>query len=144
MEKFYSVIAWIAALNRRVDDFVDYSLKSKTSAGQTFGIFSALGDVAFTYVGHSDTMSGNANDDNILITLDHPRWLIAMANMFVIIHVIGGYQGFSVITTFIAITFPFFGGLLGFFGGFALAPTSYYSHGMFSLLTASLHHLANN
>lgn len=27
---------------------------------------------------------------------------------------------------FIAIALPFFGGLLGFFGGFALAPTSYY------------------
>ncbi|CAH1414889.1 unnamed protein product [Lactuca virosa] len=101
---------------------------------------------------------GNTVDDNILITLEHPPWLIASANMFVIIHVIGGYQIFSmpvydmietflvksvklkpsgvlrftvrtlfvVITTFIAITFPFFGGLLGFFGGFALAPTTYY------------------
>jgi hypothetical protein len=27
---------------------------------------------------------------------------------------------------FIAITFPFFGGLLGFFGGFAFAPTTYF------------------
>ncbi|XP_076905728.1 lysine histidine transporter 2-like [Bidens hawaiensis] len=101
---------------------------------------------------------GNKVDDNILITLDHPPWLIAMANMFVIIHIIGGYQIFSmpvydmietylvksrkfrpsaplrftvrtsfvVFTAFVAITIPFFGGLLGFFGGFALAPTSYY------------------
>ncbi|KAK1438163.1 hypothetical protein QVD17_03966 [Tagetes erecta] len=101
---------------------------------------------------------GNKVDDNILITLDHPRWLIAMANLFVIIHVIGGYQIFSmpvydmietflvksakfqpssilrffvrttfvVLTTFVAIAIPFFGALLGFFGGFALAPTSYY------------------
>ncbi|KAJ8639489.1 hypothetical protein MRB53_016183 [Persea americana] len=29
-------------------------------------------------------------------------------------------------TMFIAITFPFFGGLLGFFGGFAFAPTTYF------------------
>uniref|UniRef100_A0A804PS13 Amino acid transporter transmembrane domain-containing protein n=1 Tax=Zea mays TaxID=4577 RepID=A0A804PS13_MAIZE len=29
-------------------------------------------------------------------------------------------------TTFIAITIPFFGGLLGFFGGFAFAPTTYF------------------
>ncbi|KAL4653195.1 hypothetical protein ACB092_01G285600 [Castanea dentata] len=27
---------------------------------------------------------------------------------------------------FVAITFPFFGGLLGFFGGFAFAPTTYF------------------
>lgn len=35
---------------------------------------------------------GNTVDDNILITLEKPNWLIAMANMFVVIHVIGGYQ----------------------------------------------------
>ncbi|EPS65615.1 hypothetical protein M569_09163, partial [Genlisea aurea] len=101
---------------------------------------------------------GNAVDDNILLTLSRPRWLIAAANMCVLIHVIGGYQiyampvfdmietvcvkkmnfapsfalRFSVrtlyvlITMFIGMTFPFFGGLLGFFGGFALAPTTYF------------------
>ena len=35
---------------------------------------------------------GNAVDDNILITLEKPRWLIALANMFVVVHVIGSYQ----------------------------------------------------
>jgi len=101
---------------------------------------------------------GNAVDDNILITLERPRWLIAAANMFVVIHVIGGYQIYAmpvfdmmetvlvkklhfspgialrliarslfvVLTMFIGICIPFFGGLLGFFGGFALAPTTYY------------------
>ncbi|KAL6973470.1 hypothetical protein U1Q18_027655 [Sarracenia purpurea var. burkii] len=29
-------------------------------------------------------------------------------------------------TMFVAITFPFFDGLLGFFGGFAFAPTTYF------------------
>lgn len=29
-------------------------------------------------------------------------------------------------TMFVGITFPFFGGLLGFFGGFAFAPTTYF------------------
>jgi hypothetical protein len=33
---------------------------------------------------------------------------------------------FSAFTVLIAITFPFFGGLLGFFGGFAFAPTTYF------------------
>ncbi|KAK8970324.1 Lysine histidine transporter 1 [Platanthera guangdongensis] len=33
----------------------------------------------------------NTIEDNILISLQKPRWLIAMANMFVVIHVIGSY-----------------------------------------------------
>ncbi|KAK8938855.1 Lysine histidine transporter 1 [Platanthera zijinensis] len=101
---------------------------------------------------------GNTVEDNILISLQKPRWLIAMANMFVVIHVIGSYQIYAMpvfdmietvlvknlnfppglplrliarssyvgITMFVAITFPFFGALLGFFGGFAFAPTTYF------------------
>ncbi|KAG0464189.1 hypothetical protein HPP92_020258 [Vanilla planifolia] len=102
---------------------------------------------------------GNSVDDNILITLEKPKWLIAMANMFVVIHVIGGYQVYAMpvydmmesmlvkklnlppglmlrliarttyvaFTMIVAISIPFFGGLLGFFGGFAFAPTTYFS-----------------
>ncbi|KAI4382512.1 hypothetical protein MLD38_008467 [Melastoma candidum] len=101
---------------------------------------------------------GNAVDDNILITLERPAWLIAAANMFVVVHVIGSYQiyampvfdmietvlikklkftpsfklRFITRTTYVAFTMvtaiciPFFGSLLGFFGGFALAPTTYF------------------
>ncbi|KZV39968.1 lysine histidine transporter 1 [Dorcoceras hygrometricum] len=101
---------------------------------------------------------GNSVDDNILITLEKPTWLIAAANLFVLIHVIGSYQIYAMpvfdmletflvkkvkfspstklrlitrtlyvgFTMFIGMTFPFFGGLLGFFGGFALAPTTYF------------------
>ncbi|CAA3005477.1 lysine histidine transporter 1-like [Olea europaea subsp. europaea] len=103
-------------------------------------------------------MFGNKVDDNILITLEKPIWLIAMANMFVVVHVIGSYQIYAMpvfdmietvlykklkfrpswyvrfvsrniyvgFTMFVAISFPFFGGLLGFFGGFAFAPTTYF------------------
>ncbi|KAL8097677.1 lysine histidine transporter 1-like [Apium graveolens] len=103
-------------------------------------------------------MFGNAVSDNILITLKNPDWLIAMANMFVVFHVIGSYQIYAMpvfdmietvlvkklkfppsfglrfvsrnlyvaFTMFVAICFPFFGGLLGFFGGFAFAPTTYF------------------
>ncbi|KAG9152325.1 hypothetical protein Leryth_021265 [Lithospermum erythrorhizon] len=102
---------------------------------------------------------GNSVEDNVLISLEKPAWLIAMANMFVVIHVIGSYQVYAmpvfdtmeswlvkrwnfspsrklrfctrtsyvVVTMFVAITFPFFGGLLGFFGGFAFAPTTYFT-----------------
>ncbi|KAF6156903.1 hypothetical protein GIB67_000443 [Kingdonia uniflora] len=103
-------------------------------------------------------MFGNAVEDNILISLNKPTWLIVMANMFVVVHVIGSYQIYAMpvfdmletvlvkkahfppgialrliarslyvaFTMFIAITFPFFGGLLGFIGGFAFAPTTYF------------------
>ncbi|GMJ04327.1 lysine histidine transporter 1 [Hibiscus trionum] len=103
-------------------------------------------------------MFGNSVQDNILISLEKPAWLIAMANMFVVVHVIGSYQIYAMpvfdmmetvlvkklnfkpsrtlrfvvrnlyvaITMFIGICFPFFGGLLGFFGGFAFAPTTYF------------------
>ncbi|KAK4423922.1 Lysine histidine transporter 1 [Sesamum alatum] len=101
---------------------------------------------------------GNAIDDNVLLTLNKPTWLIATANMCVLVHVIGSYQVYAMpvfdmmetflvktmkfrpsfwlrfttrtlyvaLTMFLGMTFPFFGGLLGFFGGFALAPTTYY------------------
>lgn len=36
------------------------------------------------------------------------------------------FTWFAAITMLIAIAVPFFGGLLGFFGGFAFAPTTYF------------------
>ncbi|KAL2926176.1 Lysine histidine transporter 1 [Bienertia sinuspersici] len=38
---------------------------------------------------------GNRVDDNIMISLEKPIWLIAAANIFVVIHVIGSYQVFA-------------------------------------------------
>ncbi|KAL3636442.1 hypothetical protein CASFOL_020989 [Castilleja foliolosa] len=101
---------------------------------------------------------GNVVEDNILLALEKPTWLITLANAFVLVHVVGSYQVFAMpvfdmvesflvksmkfdpsntlrrttrilfvaLTMFIGMTFPFFGGLLGFFGGFALAPTTYF------------------
>ncbi|KAL7232731.1 hypothetical protein ACSBR2_010690 [Camellia fascicularis] len=100
---------------------------------------------------------GNNVQDNILISLEKPIWLIAMANMFVVIHVIGSYQIYAMpmfdmiemallkklnfeptlmlrffsrniyvaFTMFVGITFPFFGGLLGFFGEAFAATTCF-------------------
>ncbi|KAG9150616.1 hypothetical protein Leryth_008088, partial [Lithospermum erythrorhizon] len=101
---------------------------------------------------------GNVVEDNIMMSLEKPNWLIALANIFVVVHVIGSYQVFAmpvfdmletflvkklkfkpslclraiartayVATTMcIGVSLPFFGGLLGFFGGFAFAPGSYF------------------
>ncbi|XP_055807098.1 lysine histidine transporter-like 2 [Solanum dulcamara] len=125
------------------------------------GVFTAYVIVAICYlpvafIGY--WVFGNGVDDNILLTLHRPTWLVAAANIFVVVHVIGSYQVYAMpvfdmietyavklmkykpsfilrlfvrmvfvaFTLFVGMTFPFFGGLMGFFGGFALAPTSYY------------------
>jgi len=101
---------------------------------------------------------GNTVEDDILISLSTPTWLIATANMMVVVHVIGSYQIYAMpvfdmmetvlvkklhftpglplrlvarstyvaLTCFVGISLPFFGSLLGFFGGFAFAPTTYF------------------
>lgn len=43
---------------------------------------------------------GNKVEDNILLTLQKPRWLIASANMFVLVHVVGSYQVWFLSSTF--------------------------------------------
>lgn len=35
---------------------------------------------------------GNSVEDNILLSLEKPRWLIVAANIFVVVHVTGSYQ----------------------------------------------------
>ncbi|KAL5776240.1 hypothetical protein ACOSP7_009166 [Xanthoceras sorbifolium] len=97
-------------------------------------------------------------EDDVLISLKQPRWLIALANLMVFIHVIGSYQVFAMpvfdmiesflvqrlhckpgrllrlfarssyvaLTAIIGICIPFFGGLLGFFGGLVFSSTSYF------------------
>lgn len=47
-------------------------------------------------------------------------------NVFFLFCFVYQYNFFSAFTMFVGITFPFFGSLLGFFGGFALAPTTYF------------------
>ncbi|KAM6548157.1 hypothetical protein CsatB_019833 [Cannabis sativa] len=101
---------------------------------------------------------GQDVDDNVLIDLQKPSWLIASANLMVVIHVIGSYQVYAMpvfdlvermmmeklnfppgillrlvarttyvaLTLFVGVSFPFFGDLLGFFGGFGFAPTSFF------------------
>nr|CAB3463460.1 unnamed protein product [Digitaria exilis] len=101
---------------------------------------------------------GSSVEPNVLISLEKPTWLIAAANLMVVVHVVGGYQVFAMpmfdmietalvknlkykpgfwlrlvsrsayvaATMLVGLTFPFFDGLLGFFGGFGFAPTTYF------------------
>ncbi|CAI0459041.1 unnamed protein product [Linum tenue] len=101
---------------------------------------------------------GQAVQDNVLLDLQRPAWLIASANLMVVVNVIGSYQVYAMpvfdmlermmvkkwnfsqglplrlvvrsayvaFTLFVGVTFPFFGDLLGFFGGFGFAPTSFF------------------
>ncbi|XP_047180212.1 lysine histidine transporter 1-like [Vigna umbellata] len=201
MSLSYSTIAWAASLHRGVQPGVQYGSRFSTDAGSVFGVFGALGTIAFGYAGHNVVLEiqatipstpekpskkamwkgmlvayvvvalcyfpvalvgywafGNGVDDNILLSLEKPRWLIVAANLFVFVHVTGSYQVFGVpvfdtlesflvkqmkfqptwflrfitrncyvlLTLFLGATFPFFGGLLGFFGGFVFAPTTYF------------------
>ncbi|CAL0328001.1 unnamed protein product [Lupinus luteus] len=62
------------------------------------GVVVAYIGVAFCYfpvalIGYY--MFGNSVDDNILMSLERPAWLIAAANLFVVVHVVGGYQIFA-------------------------------------------------
>lgn len=135
MSGSYSTIAWVASVDKGVQNDVQYGYKAKSTSGTVFNFLSALGNVAFAYAGHNVVLEiqatipstpekpskgpmwrgvivayivvalcyfpvaligywifGNNVEDNILLSLEKPRWLIALANMFVVIHVIGSYQ----------------------------------------------------
>uniref|UniRef100_A0A2C9U3S0 Amino acid transporter transmembrane domain-containing protein n=2 Tax=Manihot esculenta TaxID=3983 RepID=A0A2C9U3S0_MANES len=101
---------------------------------------------------------GDLVEDDVLISLEKPRWTIAIANLMVFFHVIGSFQvyampvfdkiesylvtkrnftpgknlrlvarsGYVAFVGIVGICVPFFGGLLGFFGGLVFASTSYF------------------
>ncbi|KAK9756344.1 hypothetical protein RND81_01G090500 [Saponaria officinalis] len=101
---------------------------------------------------------GRTVEDDVLVSLERPPWIISAANFMVFIHVVGSYQVFAMpmydmiesyllqkwnctpgvilrliarstyvaLTAIVGICVPFFGGLLGFFGGLAFASTSYF------------------
>ncbi|CAI9777278.1 unnamed protein product [Fraxinus pennsylvanica] len=138
------------------------STPEKPSKGPMWrGVIAAYVAIAFCYfpvalIGY--WIFGNKVDENIFRSLEKPVWLIAMANLFVVVHLIGGYQIYAMpvfdmieyalvkilkfkpswmlrivsrniyvaFTMVVGITIPFFNGLLGFFGGFAFASTTYF------------------
>ncbi|CAG7885715.1 unnamed protein product [Brassica rapa] len=146
----YSTIAWAASMSKGVREDVEYGYKEKSTVGMVFNFFSGLGDKP-----SKGPMWKGVIVAYIIVALS---WLIATANIFVVIHVIGSYQIYAMpvfemmetllvkklnfrpttilrfcvrsfyvaATMFLGMTFPIFGGLLAFFGGFAFAPTTYF------------------
>lgn len=76
------------------------STEEKPSKGPMWkGVIAAYTIIALCYlpvaiIGY--WMFGDSVDGNILVTLHKPRWLIAMANMFVVFHLIGSYQIYAI------------------------------------------------
>ncbi|KAG0525942.1 hypothetical protein BDA96_06G101700 [Sorghum bicolor] len=83
---------------------------------------------------------GRDVSDNVLVALQRPPWLVAAANMIVhqdilvtrfrlpqgLLLRLVARSAYVAFTLFIAVTFLFFGDLLGFFGGFGFTPTFYF------------------
>ncbi|KAK9903830.1 hypothetical protein M0R45_000937 [Rubus argutus] len=173
MSLSYSTIAWAGCLSKGRVDNVSYAYKKTSSTDYMFRVFNSLGQISFAFAGHAVALEIQATipstpeeafkntddvDDNVLMDLKRPAWLIASANLMVVVHVIGSYQVYAMpvfdmlermmmkrlnfppgvalrlvarsayvaFTLFVGVTFPFFGDLLGFFGGFGFAPTSYF------------------
>ncbi|CAL5415240.1 unnamed protein product [Camellia sinensis] len=112
MSLSYSTIAWAASLHKGVQPHVEYGYKAKTTVGTVLtssiqatipstpekpskgpmwkGVIVAYIVVALCYfpvslIGY--WVFGNKIDDDILITLEKPAWLIAMANLFAVVHI---------------------------------------------------------
>ncbi|XP_020554351.1 lysine histidine transporter-like 1 isoform X2 [Sesamum indicum] len=137
MSVSYSAIAWGASVDKGVQPDVQYGYKPGSTADTVFDFFSALGIVVFAYGGHNVEMEIQATMPS---TPEIPSKVYAMA-VFDMMETLlvkklkfrptwrlrfisrSTYVAF---TMFIAITFPFFNGLLAFFGGFAFAPTTYF------------------
>lgn len=131
----YSTIAWVASAHHGQEPDVSYAYKDTTASNTVYGVFNALGDIAFAYAGHNVVLEiqatipsspekpskiamwrgvlvaylivaicyfpvalvgywafGQSVGDNILTTLNKPTWLVAMANLMVVVHVTGSYQ----------------------------------------------------
>lgn len=59
------------------------------------GVWVAYAVVSWCYFGVSIAgywAFGNAVEDNVIFSIGHPKWMVAMADLFVTVHVIGSYQ----------------------------------------------------
>ncbi|KAL2928683.1 Lysine histidine transporter 1 [Bienertia sinuspersici] len=112
MSLSYSAIAWIASAIKGVQQDISYGhnivLEIQASIPSTPDkpsktpmwkgsllayIIIALCYFPVAFVGYY--AFGENVDDNVLLSLEKPIWLIAAANIFVVIHVIGSYQVYA-------------------------------------------------
>ncbi|GER33292.1 amino acid transporter [Striga asiatica] len=107
MSLSYSTIAWGASVGKGKEPDVQYGYKASTTACTVFNFFGLLcGEellwlilllLCTTFRWFGNGVEGNDVEDNILLTLGKPVWLIAMANMLVVVHVIGNYQIYAML-----------------------------------------------
>ncbi|KAK9826733.1 hypothetical protein WJX81_002553 [Elliptochloris bilobata] len=140
MSLAYSTIAFGASMDAGLHytdrSKIDYTLNREPAFSGVFGVFNALGTVAFAYGGHNVVLEIQATlphppstvkpmmkgvyvayvvvlwcyfsvsiagywafgydvQDNILQTVGKPKWLIVMANLMVVVHVIGSFQVYT-------------------------------------------------
>ncbi|KAJ0602887.1 putative amino acid transporter, transmembrane domain-containing protein [Helianthus annuus] len=120
----YSTIAWVASLDKGVQPRIDYNIgyKETTQAGTVLSFFNRLGAMAFAYAGHNVVYAIPVFDmiETLLVKKMNfkPTFMLRFITRITYMLV--------TFTMMFAICVPFFGGLLGFFGGFAFAPTTYF------------------
>ncbi|KAF1883708.1 hypothetical protein Lal_00012625 [Lupinus albus] len=116
----YTTIAWSASVHKGVQENVQYGYKTTTTLGTVFNFLSAICDVAFSYVGHNVVLEIQATIPSfpqkpskgpmlrgviiayLIVALCYfpvaliGYWMFVIANLFVVIHVIGSYQLYAI------------------------------------------------
>ena len=69
--------------------------EQNTSVPMMRGVWVAYAVVSWCYFGVSCAgywAFGNSVMSNVIFSIGHPKWMVAMADLFVTVHVIGSYQ----------------------------------------------------
>ena len=101
-------VSYGAYLDRRLT-VVQATLPSKpnqnTSVPMMRGVYVAYAVVSWCYFGVSIAgywAFGNNVMSNVIFSIGHPKWMVAMADLFVTVHVIGSYEVCLVTSNFAA------------------------------------------
>ncbi|KAK9929931.1 hypothetical protein M0R45_026999 [Rubus argutus] len=162
----YSLIAFVASTiqGSKHHEQVSFGVRSSTRTGQIFDVLNGCGTIAFAFAGHSVALEIQATIPStpekpskiamwkgvvvayILVALCYVS--VSRLTLWCLFHVIGSYQVFTMpvlyvaVVGFVAMCIPFFGGLLGLFGGLVFSSTSFYMPCIMWLVTQNQKHLA--